>query len=371
MFPRLSYIEWFREQFGTVAHDLGSSDLGPEFEGVVPPRIAELSDPDDDATLESRIADLYGPSVDPANVLVTAGATQANLIAAATALGAWGDRVAVESPGYEPLVATPRGLGAGIDRVPRDPPRYELDPAAVADAIDERTGLVTVTNRHNPSGRPTPRERLDAVASVVADSGARLLVDEVYAPFGTDPGTGPGTALGGPTAAGLDCAMATNSLTKFLGFDALRTGWLVGPEDAVDRARTVEPHLLGPGEVNRRLAARVLANRETLTEWSRRRLDENGALLASFVEERDGLEGVAFPGSTFGFFAHRTASGDEVTRAALDAGVLVVPGRFFGRPERFRISLGGAPERMRDGLDALGTVLDSLPAGTGDDSSSS
>jgi len=362
VFPRLAYIEWIRERLETasVSHDFGSSDLGREFEGAVPPRLAALPDPEDGVSLEARIAGVYGPSVDPSNVLVTAGATQANLVAAATALGEWGDRHVVETPGYEPLIATPRGLGAEIDRVHREPPRYALEPAAVAASVDDRTGLVTVTNRHNPSGQSTPRERLDAVASVVGGHGAYLLVDEVYAPFRRDPETGPGTALGGVTGAGLDRTLVSNSLTKFLGFDALRTGWLVGPTEAVDRARSVEPHFLSTSKVSRRLAHRALANLDTVVERSRNAVTENSTLLSAFVNSRDDLEGVVFPESTFAFLSHRSRSGDEVSDAALDAGVLVVPGRFFDCPGRFRISLGGDPDRMRAGLDAFASVLDSL-----------
>jgi aspartate/methionine/tyrosine aminotransferase len=61
--------------------------------------------------------------------------------------------------------------------------------------------------------------------------------------------------------------------------------------------------------------------------------------------------------------AHERATGDEVTEAALDAGVLVVPGRFFGSPEGFRITLGKRGDEMARGLDVLGEVLDDLAAG--------
>lgn len=63
------------------------------------------------------------------------------------------------------------------------------------------------------------------------------------------------------------------------------------------------------------------------------------------------------------FVSHRSALGDEVTEAALDAGVLVVPGRFFDRPEGVRLTLGRPADEMRAALDAFGDVLDSLPEG--------
>ena len=116
-------------------------------------------------------------------------------------------------------------------------------------------------------------------------------------------------------------------------------------------------------KVDRRLAHRALANLDTVTERSRSVLTENSAFLSTFVDSRDDLEGVLFPGSTFAFLSHRSQSGNEISDAVLEAGVLVVPGRFFHRPERFRISLGGDPGRMRAGLDAFTSVLDSMGGG--------
>ena len=59
-------------------------------------------------------------------------------------------------------------------------------------------------------------------------------------------------------------------------------------------------------------------------------------------------------------FAHDLLDGDELTERALDAGVLVVPGRFFGMREGVRVSLGRAPDDCRAALEAFGRVLDEL-----------
>jgi aspartate/methionine/tyrosine aminotransferase len=369
VFPPIAYLEWIEGRPAAATYDFGSSDLKRDCSGVVPPRLRGLTDPPDEVELETQIADTYGPAVEPENVLVTAGATQANALAAATALGPDGPRggdareVVVESPGYEPLHSTPRGLGAGVGTVARDPADHRLDPEVVAQAVTDETALVTVTNRHNPSGRLTDRETLAMVAGHAARHDAVLLVDEVYAPFDGQGSTGPGTAFGGPTAAGLERTVITGSLTKFLGYGPLRVGWLVGPAAFVDRARSAFWHLPSVAHPSRHLARRIFANLDRVVEHSHERVRENHALLAEFAADRDDLTGDVPDGSTMALLAHERATGDEVTEAALDAGVLVVPGRFFGSPEGFRITLGKRGDEMARGLDVLGEVLDDLAAG--------
>lgn len=367
MFPAVEYLEWIHGRPAAATHDLGSSDLhAGEQSGLVPDRLADRRAPE--ASVEELLAAEYG--VDPSQVLVTAGASQANVLAAAAALGEAGwtaggrlpPTVLVESPGYEPLVATPWGLGARVERFERSPPEYGLAPDRVAGAADGATALVTVSNRHNPSGRLVDRERLRAVAEAAGHAGGYLLVDEVYAPYRSEPVDGP-SAFGGPTAAGLARTAVTSSLTKFLGFGGLRVGWLVADADFVSRARRAQAHLPSVARPSRRLAARALAARGELAAGSRELVAADHDLLASFLADRGDLDCRLPPGSTFAFPAHRSADGDAVAAAAADRDVLVVPGRFFGDPGRFRLSLGRSPAACEAALDALGTALDGLPDG--------
>lgn len=388
MFPDVAYLDWIVGRPEQAEYDLGSSDLRrahADLDDVSPPALVDVATPD--ATVEEQLASAYG--VEPENVLLTAGATHANFLAVAAALreaseaadseapeGADRDgdepfegRVLVETPGYEPLLATPRGLGATVDRFDRPAANdYSLDPDRVTGALRADTAMVTVTNRHNPSGRRVGRDALAAVAEAVTDANAdaRLLVDEVYSPFdGSENGErsdGPETTgpFGGPTAAGLRNAVVTNSLTKFLGFPGVRLGWLVADEEFVARARKVKYYVPAVAEPSRRLAGRALARASELSADSRRRIRANHDALANFVTDRADLAGRVEPGCTYAFLEHEFADGNEVARAAWEQGVLVVPGRFFDDPNRFRIAACRPPEAVRAGLDHLGSVLNSL-----------
>ncbi|MEF8757536.1 MAG: pyridoxal phosphate-dependent aminotransferase [Halobacteriales archaeon] len=362
MFPSIEYLEWMWGRPDEATHDLGSSDLHGDRDesGVIPRRLRDRSDPPGDLQLEDQLGEVYG--VDPESVLVTAGASTANALGAAAAIERSGDdpRALVETPGYEPLVATPRGFGATVERFRRPAAEaYPLDPARVERNLTPSTGLVTVTNRHNPSGRYVSRETLAATAEVVADSGARLLVDEVYAPFvlGEDVSEGP---FGGVSAVGLEHAVVTGSLTKFFGLGGLRIGWLIADRSFVEDVRRIAPHFPAVSEPGRHLARRALAHRGSLASTTRTHLERNAERLESFADTRDDLEGPVFPGASFAFLSHERADGNRVSEAAWEHGVLVVPGRFFGDDGAVRLSLGGAPSTMADGLSAFGDVLDAL-----------
>jgi aspartate/methionine/tyrosine aminotransferase len=373
MFSTIDYLDWITGRPDAAAHDLGSSDLRravPEPDGIVPPELDALPSPPDELDLETIIADAY--DVETENVLVTAGATHANFVAMATAIGAAEPneeddeddaetpRVLVEKPGYEPLVATPDGLGATVDRFRRpEEEGYELDPGRIEAAMSDETCCVVVTNRHNPSGSRASRETLAEASRAVADNDATLLVDEVYAPFCTDEEA---SVFGGPTAVNLPNTVITNSMTKFLGFGPVRVGWLVADADFVSRARSVMFHVPAISAPAMALTRRALYAESDLADGSRDRIKANRDLLAEFVAERDDLSGSVASGCTYGFFAHESADGDEIVEAAWEDGILVVPGRFFDDSERFRLSLGLDTETVREGLTAFGTVLDSVSA---------
>lgn len=381
MFPRLDYIEWIEGRPDVALYDLASSDLRGERDSepqAVPSPLEGLDDPPVGATVELQLAQEYG--VDPDQVLVTPGATTANLIAAAASVrlarkredaeevAHETPRVLVEKPGYEPLVESPRGVGAAVDRFLRTD-KFRLEPGRVDAAMAPNTELVTVTNRHNPSGQLTDRETLRELAAVVRENDARLLVDEVYAPYVTESETsetetvGGGGAFGGITAAGIEGTIVTGSLTKFYGLGDLRVGWLIADEAFVEAARTVEFHISGVAGPSRVFARRALHNADELGAKARTLLTENTELLTEFVAARDDVEGTIEPGSSFAFLDVEGFDGDELAEAAWEDGILVVPGRFFDSPKWIRISLGRNPETVAAGLEALGGVLDDVSEG--------
>jgi len=366
MAPTVEYIEWIRGRPDAVAHDLGSSGLfaATAENGVVPEQLRGLDDPVDGPDLRARLAARY--DVDREGVLLTAGATMANVVAAIAAAELGGSEDArtglVEKPTYEPLIDSPRLFGIDVNRFRRrSDSEYALNPERVRAAATEDTAFVTVTNRHNPSGRLADRETLSAVADAAAEEDAVLHVDEVYAPYVRAGGDGP---FGGVTATGISDTVITGSLTKFFGLEGLRVGWVVGDPDLVDAARSAATHFASPSTPSVALAERALEHADELAAAARERVAVNHDLLADFVADRDDVDGPVFPDATYAFLDPHGVDGSTVAEAALKRDLLVVPGRFFEDEDRIRVSLGCDPERMRAALKVLDETLDEVTVAT-------
>ncbi|MFC6837198.1 pyridoxal phosphate-dependent aminotransferase [Halomarina ordinaria] len=357
VFEPIAYLEWIAGRPEAADHDLGSSDLRRAGDGrVVPPALADREDPPPGTTLESQVATVY--DADPTDVHVTAGASHANLLAAMAACAASDDpHVLVESPGYEPQAATPAGFGASVDRFSRAP-GGRLDPGRLRDALTPETDLVVCTNRHNPTGALADRETLAAAAEAVGEVDATLLVDEVYAPYVLEARSGDGSAFGGVTAAGLPNTVVASSLTKFHGLGGLRIGWLVGEGAFVERLDRVAWHLPVVADPSRALARRTLHHADALAERSRERLAANHELLSEFLAGRTDVVGDVPAGCPYGLVWHADVDGDVLSAAAWEAGVLVVPGRFFGVRGAVRVAAGHDAETTAAALAAFGRVLD-------------
>ena len=65
-------------------------------------------------------------------------------------------------------------------RVPLRRPDFRVDWQRVSDALSRRTRLLVVNSPHNPTGSVFAPEELDALESLLRDSAALVLSDEVY-----------------------------------------------------------------------------------------------------------------------------------------------------------------------------------------------
>lgn len=141
------------------------------------------------APLRQAIADktlaLYGRSYDPeTEITVTSGATEALMATVLAAVNS-GDEVIVIEPCYDSYLPAIRLAGGTAVPVPlRAPtpqdPYYRIDWQRVRDAITSRTRLLMLNFPHNPTGAILDESDLDALESIVRDTGVLLVSDEVY-----------------------------------------------------------------------------------------------------------------------------------------------------------------------------------------------
>jgi DNA-binding transcriptional MocR family regulator len=291
-----------------------------------------------DAPMSPELAELArgrlrADGIDPAYLAVVGGA----LDGVERVVGAWlrpGDRVAVEDPGYPPLLDL---LGAmGVAPVPVGLDEFGARPQLLADALAAGCrAAVLVPRAQSPTGAAWDVSRAADLSAVLARHPDVLVVEDDHA----------GDVAGAPAltaSRGRDLWVTIRSISKSLGPD-LRLAVLAG--DAVSIARVEGRQALGTGWVSYLLQETVAAL------W---RDPKVAALLerasAAYAERREHLIGeLATRGITAtgrSGMAVWVPVADElgVTSALLGRGWAVAPG------ERFRIA---SPPGIRIGIGTL------------------
>jgi N-succinyldiaminopimelate aminotransferase len=171
------------------------------------------------------------------SVVLTAGATGA-LAASLGMIADPGDEVLLMSPFWPLIPGIVRNTGA----VPVEVPFYdrvhsvEETRRALGEAVTSRTVAVYVSTPSNPTGRVLPEDQIEAVAGLARDHGLWILSDEVYENY-VYRGEHVSIARFAP-----ERTLTVFSFSKAYGMAGNRTGYLVGPVDAVQEVLKVTTH---------------------------------------------------------------------------------------------------------------------------------
>lgn len=193
--------------------------------------------------LRKAIADhqraYYNVDLDPdAQVLVTAGATEAIAAALISLLGP-GDECILFEPFYDSYPAAVAMAGAHVVPVTLRPPSFQVDPEDLRKAISARTKVIVVNSPHNPTGTMFSTETLTAIAEIAVEHDLVVISDEAYEhlTFGTPHvpiSTLPGMA---------ERTVTIGSAGKSLSFTGWKVGWATGPANLVSAVRTSKQFL--------------------------------------------------------------------------------------------------------------------------------
>jgi aspartate/methionine/tyrosine aminotransferase len=287
-------------------------------------------------------------------VLVTVGASEANLLAATTLLQP-GDEIVTTRPTYLQFAGIARNMGVTvrtIDLVEAD--GWALDTGALADLVSDRTRVIAVVNPNNPTGQILREHEMDAVVEAARRAGVWLLADEVYS------GAERESEKETPTFYGrYEKVLAINSLSKAYGLPGLRIGWMVGPPDQIeDLWRRHEYAVVSTTMLSNHMAALALspAVRPQLLARTRGLIRQGYELLTEALAVHEGVFAVVAPqASALSFVRYDLPMGstqfaDELRR---DQSVLVVPGDAFGLDKHLRIQYALPSDYVRNGYQRL------------------
>jgi N-succinyldiaminopimelate aminotransferase len=189
--------------------------------------------------LREAIAEQRGHRVDPQDVLVTTGATEA-LTAAIVALAPLGTDVVVLEPYYDSYAAAAQLAGARLVPVGLDlrEDGADVDLDRLAAAITDRTSIVLLNTPHNPTGLVLTEEQIRRIGALAAQADAWLLTDEVYEHLvfeGTH--VAPASVLDDPRVVTVSSAGKTFNATGW------KIGWVIGSPEVITAVRAVKQYL--------------------------------------------------------------------------------------------------------------------------------
>jgi aspartate aminotransferase len=303
-----------------------------------------------------------GRTIEPAEVLVTPGSTEA-VYSALTGLLDPGDEVLLFDPSYSLYQAILNQIGAKPIYVEMtEDLRPDCD--RLQRSITDRSRLVIINNPVNPTGVVFNMSELQAIAEIAVANDLLVLADEIY-----DELVFAGefsSFLAMPELA--ERLLYVNGFSKTYAMTGWRLGYLIAPPQLLTPAHTIHSNCVAAVNwpAQRAGIAALRGPREPID-----------AMLAGYEARRQAmLEGLAgTPGLTpitpegtfylyigFSFSARITSA--ELTKRLLAEGVAVRSGTEYGRAgEGFlRLSYSATFDDIREGTQRVHRVFEDLSA---------
>ncbi len=295
------------------------------------------------------------------DVLITAGTAEANFLAL-NQLVLPGDEIIVDTPGWPQPLVLAKAIGATLKTLPRDEERgWAFDLDELAQLITPKTRLIFICNPNNPTGHLLSGEKLARVIELADSVGAYLLCDQVYQglEWGSDKT---------PCVAALyERGISTGSVSKVLGLQGIRTGWLICRDprvisDAVVLREDSSEIMNIMGEAISDIALGddyyhdAIANAR---KTGRRNLD----LLDNFVQGSGCLHWRRPAAGLIGFARldlPLTAENFCTRLLAPPYRTFIMPGSAYDHPQHLRLGAGGTTTALEQGLTRLQQFLNSL-----------
>ena len=306
----------------------------------------------------------YGRRVERGNVMASAGAKQA-IMMALTALVDAGDEVVFPVPYWVSYPDMTRLAGGVPVPVRADDGSCQPSLAEMEAAFTPRTRAVLLNSPNNPSGAVYADDFVRGMVRLCEAKDVFLLMDDIYHRMVFD----------GRRA--LNCYECTdrevddtrivvlNGVSKQYAMTGFRIGWAVGPAALIRAMGNIQSHESGnPSSLSQEAAVAAIADERDAVTALRDELVGRRDELIGLLEQIPGL-GVNVPAGTFYSFCDFSAFDSDSTRLSEHllekVQVVTVPGVEFGMEGHLRISFCGSPEDIREGVRRIAWLLD--PAG--------
>jgi len=315
--------------------------------------------------LRERIAlhyvESYGVRISPKQVVITAGASGALLLATALLVNP-GQSLLMTDPGYPCNRHFLQLVGGESVMVPVEADNdYALTPALVKQYWQANSCGILLASPANPTGGILTSSQLSALSETVRYYQGWMIVDEIYH----------GLTYGDPITTALSChadAIIINSFSKYYGMTGWRLGWMVVPEALIEGLEKLAQNYF--------IAPSTVAQYAALAAFSPAAQEEMEDRRRAFQARRDyllpALRSLGFsinhcPQGAFYLYAGAERFTQESYPFCLEllekAGVAVTPGIDFGHhrtQQSIRFAYTTSLPRLREGVERIAGFLQKL-----------
>ncbi len=296
-------------------------------------------------------------TVSAQNVVVTTGSSGGFLAAFLAAFDA-GDTVVMARPGYPAYRNMLMALGCDVVELECGPDDRFQPTLAQLEALPATAAGLVIASPANPTGTTIAPADLAGIVAWCERRGVRLISDEIYH----------GIGYGRPTASAWrfgQNSVVVNSFSKFWSMTGWRVGWLLVPDDLLDRV----DRILG----NFAICPPSLSQQAAVAAFDPEALDEAAANVARYRANRDyllealptiGIDRLAPADGAFYVYADVSAYTDDSLRFCFellaDTGLALAPGVDFDpvAGNRFvRLSFAGERIDLERGVQLLDGYL--------------
>ena len=274
---------------------------------------------------------IYGASVAAEEIHITSGCNQA-FVASVLAVAGHGDEILMTRPCYFNHESTLGMLGVGIGYVDCRAENGMLP--AIDDinaAIGPKTRALAIVSPNNPCGSIYPDELLAGIFALCRDRGIWLILDETYRDFLPVANAKPHDLLA--TDGWQDTLVQLYSFSKSYCMPGHRLGAVTaGAAFVYELAKIIDNIQICAPRAPQMAVTPMLTSLAEWREENRQRISARSAVFSSAVSGLDGWE-LLSTGAYFGYVRHPFDGEDSLNvakRMAREAGILTIPGAFFG-----------------------------------------
>jgi len=329
------------------------------------PELARYGPVEGDLDFRSAYADhvsqIYNAPIDVSEVQVTSGCNQA-FVAAALAVAGQGKSILMMRPCYFNHESALGMLGIGIDYVDGDINKGLLPSIeAIEASIGPKTSAIAIVSPNNPTGSIYPASLLDDILDLCKHHKIWLILDETYRDFLP-------MDMDFPHQLFAHNSWQSNliqlySFSKSYCLPGHRLGAIVAGSQAINQlAKIIDNIQICAPRVAQYALTPMLASMAQWRQKNREKIALRAAVFKSVIGDLPEWD-LLSSGAYFGYVRHPytgIGSRQVAESLAVKAGILVIPGAFFGAGQdgALRFAFANA------GRDVIGQLGDRLASAT-------